>query len=59
MPLMENAYKPMQMTAQADKVAKIIAANSSNTVNGKTKRQPRLPFSFGFHWKNTLKRRFS
>lgn len=29
--LMENAYRQMQMTAQADKVAKIIAANSSNT----------------------------
>lgn len=29
--LMENAYREMQMTAQADKVAKIIAANSSNT----------------------------
>ena len=31
LPLMENAYREMQMTAQADKVAKIIAANSSNT----------------------------
>ena len=29
--LMENAYRQMQMTAQAEKVAKIIAANSSNT----------------------------
>ena len=31
LPLMENAYREMQMTTQADKVAKIIAANSSNT----------------------------
>jgi outer membrane protein assembly factor BamD len=29
--LMENAYRQMQMNAQAEKVAKIIAANSSNT----------------------------
>ncbi|MGS6166985.1 outer membrane protein assembly factor BamD, partial [Enterobacter hormaechei] len=29
--LMENAYRQMQMTAQADKVAIIIAANSRNT----------------------------
>lgn len=29
--LMENAYRQMQMTTQAEKVAKIIAANSSNT----------------------------
>ena len=29
--LMENAYRQMQMTIQAEKVAKIIAANSSNT----------------------------
>ena len=29
--LMENAYRKMQMPAQAEKVAKIIAANSSNT----------------------------
>ncbi|MBN0933671.1 outer membrane protein assembly factor BamD, partial [Pseudomonas aeruginosa] len=28
---MENAYRQMQMNAQADKVAKIIAANSKNT----------------------------
>ncbi len=31
LPLMENAYRQMQMNAQAEKVAKIIAANSSNT----------------------------
>ena len=31
LPKMENAYREMQMTAQADKVAKIIAANSKNT----------------------------
>ncbi|WP_312725796.1 outer membrane protein assembly factor BamD, partial [Atlantibacter hermannii] len=29
--LMENAYREMQMNGQADKVAKIIEANSSNT----------------------------
>jgi outer membrane protein assembly factor BamD len=29
--LMENAYRQLQMTSQADKVAKIIAANSSST----------------------------
>ncbi len=29
LPLMEKAYREMQMNAQADKVAKIIAANSS------------------------------
>ncbi|TNV15180.1 outer membrane protein assembly factor BamD [Buttiauxella sp. B2] len=29
--LMENAYREMQMPAQADKVAKIIAANGNNT----------------------------
>lgn len=28
LPLMENAYRQMQLNAQADKVAKIIAANS-------------------------------
>lgn len=31
LPLMENAYRQMQLNAQADKVAKIIAANSKNT----------------------------
>ncbi|MDF7779125.1 outer membrane protein assembly factor BamD, partial [Klebsiella pneumoniae] len=31
LPKMENAYRQMQMNAQADKVAKIIAANSKNT----------------------------
>ncbi|SQB41892.1 outer membrane protein assembly complex subunit YfiO [Citrobacter koseri] len=31
LPLMENAYRQMQMTTQADKVAKIIAANGRNT----------------------------
>ncbi|ENJ2445153.1 outer membrane protein assembly factor BamD, partial [Salmonella enterica] len=28
---MENAYRQMQLNAQADKVAKIIASNSKNT----------------------------
>ncbi|MEN3752248.1 outer membrane protein assembly factor BamD [Mangrovibacter yixingensis] len=31
LPLMENAYRKMQLDAQADKVAKIIASNSPNT----------------------------
>jgi outer membrane protein assembly factor BamD len=31
LPLMENAYRQMQLINQADKVAKIIAANSSRT----------------------------
>ena len=31
LPLMENAYREMQMTAQADKVAKIIASNGSSS----------------------------
>ncbi len=29
LPLMENAYRQLQLTAEADKVAKIIAANNS------------------------------
>jgi outer membrane protein assembly factor BamD len=29
--LMENAYRELQMTSQADKVAKIIAANNSSS----------------------------
>ncbi|MEY8709735.1 membrane biogenesis protein [Mangrovibacter phragmitis] len=31
LPLMENAYRKMQLDAQAEKVAKIIASNSPNT----------------------------
>lgn len=31
LPLMENAYRKMQLNAQAEKVAKIIASNSPNT----------------------------
>jgi outer membrane protein assembly factor BamD len=31
LPLMENAYREMQMTAQADKVAKIIASNGQSS----------------------------
>jgi outer membrane protein assembly factor BamD len=31
LPKMEKAYREMQMNAQADKVAKIIAANGSKT----------------------------
>jgi outer membrane protein assembly factor BamD len=30
LPLMENAYRQLQLTAEADKVAKIIAANSQS-----------------------------
>ena len=30
LPLMEHAYRELQLNAQADKVAKIIAANNSN-----------------------------
>ena len=30
LPLMENAYRQLQLTTEADKVAKIIAANSAS-----------------------------
>ncbi|SUI13999.1 lipoprotein [Salmonella enterica subsp. enterica serovar Enteritidis] len=42
LPLMENAYRQMQLNAQADKVAKIIAANSKKHLKQyqQAKRQP-------------------
>ena len=41
LPKMENAYRQMQMNAQAEKVAKIIAATArTHNRNMDTKRQP-------------------
>lgn len=48
LPLMENAYRQMQLNAQADKVAKIIAANSKTPEAIQTSKTAafRLPFLF-------------
>ena len=43
LPKMENAYRQMQMNAQADKVAKIIAANSRTP-------EPDSSIANGSHW---------
>ena len=39
LPLMENAYRQMQMSAQAEKVAKIIAAGKQQHMNGNLERK--------------------
>lgn len=48
LPLMENAYRQMQLNAQADKVAKIIAANSKTPEAIPTSKTAafRLPFFY-------------